>query len=98
MIKLKLLIFLVFFSFSSFSQQERRISGVVLEAATNQPLPSAAIFIKGTKKGVTADFNGKFSYIVKSKEKIENIILQISYVGYLKQEIKLVPHLFLSSN
>lgn len=89
MIKLKLLILLVFFSFSCFSQQERRISGVVLEAATNQPLPSAAIFIKGTKKGVTADFNGKFSYIVKSKEKIENIILQISYVGYLKQEIKI---------
>jgi TonB-linked SusC/RagA family outer membrane protein len=68
--------------------KERIISGVVKDKADNSLLPGASISVKGTAKGAITDFNGKFSYIVKSDD-LQNLVLVFSYLGHDKVEIKL---------
>ncbi|MDR2231996.1 MAG: TonB-dependent receptor [Tannerella sp.] len=62
-------------------QQGRTVTGVVRDASG--PVIGANVVVKGTTNGAVTDVDGKFS--------IENIpanaILQISYVGYISQEI-----------
>ena len=43
------------------AQSVGRITGTVLEATTNSPLPGANIFIEGTNKGAASSQNGKFT-------------------------------------
>jgi len=64
------LAFLVQFSFA----QERTITGVVSD--NGMPLPGATVVIKGTKKGQTTDFDGKYSIAAKTGD-----VLEFSYVG-----------------
>lgn len=61
-----------------------RISGKVVSAEDNSPLVGASIRVKGTNKGTVADANGDFKLEVEEA----NATLEISSVGYLKQEIK----------
>lgn len=60
---------------------KQAISGVVSDE-TGTPMPGATVRIKGTNNGTITDLDGKFSI-----EAEEGAILQISYVGYLLQEI-----------
>lgn len=88
--KKKFLLFLIIIiPFSCFSQQERSISGIVLDGKTNEPLPSASIRIKGTRQGAITNFDGKFQYKIKTKKKIENIILTINFIGFKSKDIKI---------
>lgn len=57
------------------------ISGIILDA-NGDPIIGANVIEKGTTNGVITDLDGKFSLNVQ-----ENAILQISYIGYLGQEI-----------
>ncbi|SFT90540.1 iron complex outermembrane recepter protein [Algoriphagus locisalis] len=59
------------------------ISGTVTDE-TGQPLPGATVRIKGTVNGTVTDLDGKYSLEVG-----EDAVLQISYVGYILQEISL---------
>ncbi|ASZ14100.1 TonB-dependent receptor [Chitinophaga sp. MD30] len=61
-----------------------RLTGVVVDANTQEPLPGAAINIKGTTHGVTTDAAGRFSFITGQKFPYTLII---SYIGYKKQEV-----------
>lgn len=61
-------------------QNERLIKGTVFSAADNLPLAGATILIQGTRKGTTTNFEGEFTYLIKSDD-IENIVLEISYLG-----------------
>ena len=63
--------------------QQLQIKGHVSTAKDNTPLPGASILEKGTKNGVTTNFDGDFTINVRN----EDAILVISYVGYAKQEI-----------
>lgn len=65
-----LLAFSMQFSFA----QEKTISGVVTESGL--PLPGATVLVKGTNKGVSTDFDGKYSIQAKSGD-----VLEFSYVG-----------------
>ncbi|WP_246124733.1 SusC/RagA family TonB-linked outer membrane protein [Algibacter pacificus] len=56
------------------------VSGIV--TADGQPLPGAAVIVKGTSQGTTTDFDGEFSI----KASAQNT-LSISYVGYSTKEI-----------
>ncbi|MGB7235148.1 MAG: carboxypeptidase-like regulatory domain-containing protein, partial [Rhodococcus sp. (in: high G+C Gram-positive bacteria)] len=59
--KLKLLlILLITFSAQIISAQEGIISGTVNDGEFNDVLPFANILIKGTTKGTTSDFVGKY--------------------------------------
>ncbi len=63
--------------------QKLEIKGHVSTAKDNLSLPGATILEKGTKNGVTTNFDGDFTINVKN----EDAILVISYVGYATQEI-----------
>lgn len=74
-------IFIAFIMFPllSFAQ----ISGRVLEAGTNDPLPGANIIIKGTSTGTSAGPEGEFTIDAQ-----EGDILVVSFVGFKKQEVE----------
>jgi len=43
------------------SANDKKISGVVLDAGTGEPIIGATVRVAGTKLGVTTDTNGRFS-------------------------------------
>jgi TonB-linked SusC/RagA family outer membrane protein len=61
-----------------------KLTGTVLDAATRQPLPGAVVTIKGTTHAVSADVDGKFSFVTGQTFPYT---LVVSFVGYLKQEV-----------
>lgn len=63
----------------SAQKQSGRITGVVIDASNEEPLPGATIFIKELKKGVAADNKGKFSF---TEIKQGNYTAKVSYLGY----------------
>ncbi|WP_289043443.1 carboxypeptidase-like regulatory domain-containing protein [uncultured Olleya sp.] len=78
----KLVILIAFFVHSvGFAQT---YSGTVLDAKTNQPLPSVTVYFDGTTIGVITDLDGMFN--IASKQTI-NAPLVISYIGYKTQVV-----------
>jgi len=79
--KLFLLTVIVFLPISLFAQQT--VTGKVTEKATGSELPGVGIIIKGTTKGTSTDFDGKYS--------LENVkkgdVLVFSYIGFTTLEI-----------
>ncbi len=69
--------------FSAVVMAQSTISGTVLEAGTNIPLPGANVIEKGTSNGVTTDFDGNFT--IKTKSSSGDIV--ISYIGYNSKTI-----------
>ncbi|GGD19375.1 SusC/RagA family TonB-linked outer membrane protein [Hyunsoonleella pacifica] len=57
------------------------ITGTVSDGVS--PLPGASIIEKGTNNGTTADFDGKFSLNLTSK----NPVISVSFLGYISKEI-----------
>ncbi|MDR0575871.1 MAG: TonB-dependent receptor [Tannerella sp.] len=66
---------------SLFKKEIRTIVGVVLEN-TGEPVIGASVVVKGTTKGTSTDVDGRFSLEVS-----EGDVLQITYIGYMPQEI-----------
>jgi TonB-linked SusC/RagA family outer membrane protein len=62
-------------------QDKRKITGTVVDEY-GEPVAGANVMEKGSTNGITTDVEGKFSLFVA-----ENAILQISYIGYVGQEI-----------
>lgn len=60
------------------------ISGIVLDE-NGLGLPGANIIEKGTSNGTGTDFDGKFNLTVAN----EASIIQVSYIGYITQSIKI---------
>ncbi|MDD2436099.1 MAG: TonB-dependent receptor [Massilibacteroides sp.] len=63
-------------------QQTKRVSGVVLDAVTGEPIIGANILVKGTNTGISTDIDGNFSIEVFS-----DATLVVSYIGYLSSEV-----------
>lgn len=61
-----------------------KLNGTILDATTKQPLPGAVIKIKGTTHAVSADVDGKFSFVTGQPFPYTLII---SFVGYIQQEV-----------
>ena len=87
--------FLFLFSFaallavtqSSFTTSEPYIiSGIVVDADSQEPLIGANVVEKGTQNGTVTDFEGKFKLQIQQK----NAALEISYTGYQSETIKKV--------
>ncbi|MEC3906498.1 TonB-dependent receptor [Tamlana sp. 2201CG12-4] len=64
--------------FSTVLMAQSTITGVVIDAELDSPLPGANVIEKGTSNGVSTDFDGKFT-LTTQQESGEIII---SYVGY----------------
>ncbi|MDR2919242.1 MAG: TonB-dependent receptor [Tannerella sp.] len=65
------------------SQQKKSINGVVLDN-NNEPIIGANVIEKGTTNGAITDIDGNFSLNVS-----DNAVLQVSYIGYLAQEVSI---------
>ena len=73
------LVFITIFSmlFSlQVSAQEKSISGTVTTAGDGIPLPGVSVFVEGTNRGTTTDFDGLFSIDASAGE-----ILKVSFLG-----------------
>jgi len=68
----------VAFMFSAVGMAQSTITGTVMDADLNAPLPGANVIVKGTTNGVSSDFDGKFTL---TSEKTSGQIV-VSYVGY----------------
>ncbi len=66
------------------AQTSQQVSGTVVSASDNVPLPGASVMVKGTNNGTSTDFDGKFNLNVSNS----NAILVISYIGYVPQEVR----------
>lgn len=64
------------------AQNGKTVKGVVTD--NFGPVPGANVIVKGTTNGVITDMDGKFIL----SDVPENAILQISFIGYVTQEIK----------
>ncbi|WP_055443932.1 SusC/RagA family TonB-linked outer membrane protein [Lacinutrix himadriensis] len=73
---------LLFMCISAFAQEKVTITGVVVDAEDNMPLPSVNVIIVGTSTGTSTDFDGNYQIQVKKGE-----ILQFSYIGYISQNV-----------
>ncbi|MDR2921035.1 MAG: TonB-dependent receptor [Tannerella sp.] len=62
-------------------QAQRQITGTITDER-GEPIIGANVIEKGTTNGIITDLDGNFTLSVA-----ENAILQISYIGYINQEI-----------
>ncbi|MDR1601468.1 MAG: carboxypeptidase-like regulatory domain-containing protein, partial [Tannerella sp.] len=62
-------------------QNGRRITGTVVDI-TDEPVIGANVIEKGTTNGTVTDIDGNFSLIVP-----DNATLQVSFIGYITQEV-----------
>jgi hypothetical protein len=67
------------------------IKGQVLDSNEKHPLPGANIILKGHPYGVQTDFDGNFSIEISMKDLNNNTALEVSFIGYEKQERKIYP-------
>jgi len=74
----------VFFSFCiATAQSQKTVTGTVLSAEDNTPLPGASVVEKGTDNGTSTDFDGKFSLNVAS----DATTLVVSFIGFQSREV-----------
>lgn len=76
---------LVFFLFVGIQVilAQTTITGVITSADDGQPIPGAAVQVKGTTVGVTTDINGRYSLKVPAGGEV----LQFSFVGMTTKEV-----------
>ncbi len=72
-----ILAFVVHFSYA----QEKTVTGVVIDDS-GLPLPGATVLVKGSSKGASSDFDGRYKINAKQGD-----VLVYSFIGYLTQEI-----------
>jgi len=70
------------FNFNQVSQQQRTVSGKVIDAY-NQPLPGVTVVVKGTTQGTVTDADGVYSLTNIP----EDAILVFSFVGMRTEEV-----------
>ncbi|OHX64431.1 SusC/RagA family TonB-linked outer membrane protein [Flammeovirga pacifica] len=63
--------------------QSKQISGKVVSAEDDLPLPGVNVRIKGTTQGTITNFEGEYSIIIETGETIE-----FSFIGMLPKEVK----------
>lgn len=57
--------------------QKVEVSGTVIDAENNSPLPGVSIILKSSNKGTTSDFNGNYQIVANQGD-----ILIFSYMGF----------------
>jgi len=72
---------IILFLFISKVMSAQSISGVILDAKTNEPIENVTIYIQKNKSGTTSDSSGKFKFTPNSKVN-KRTIIQFSRIGY----------------
>ena len=77
--------------FPLFLVSQTTVSGLITDAATNEPIPYANVFFVGNTSGnvigTISDFDGNFT--LKTSEKVDSISIQV--LGYKHYSKKIVP-------
>lgn len=73
------LIALLLFNIAVFAQN-KTVTGVVVSATDNIPIPGVNVIVMNSSRGTTTDFDGAFKIDVKNGE-----VLQFSYIGFVTQ-------------
>ncbi|WP_445736589.1 SusC/RagA family TonB-linked outer membrane protein [Mariniflexile sp.] len=73
------LIALLLFNIAVFAQN-KTVTGQVVSATDNIPIPGVNVIVLNTTRGTTTDFDGGFKIDVKNGE-----VLQFSYIGFVTQ-------------
>ncbi|QNF33686.1 SusC/RagA family TonB-linked outer membrane protein [Adhaeribacter swui] len=68
--------------FQTVLAQDKRISGRVIDAASNQGLPGVTVLVKGTSTGTATDTEGNYALDVPATG-----TLVFSFIGYTTQEL-----------
>jgi TonB-linked SusC/RagA family outer membrane protein len=68
--------------------QTGRVTGVVLDQMTGEPVIGANVVVKGTTRGTSTDYEGKFALDIPA-----GTLLSVSYVGYIGTEVTASPTL-----
>ncbi|UAM97406.1 TonB-dependent receptor [Polaribacter litorisediminis] len=79
---LKNLLFAALFFVTATVLGQTKITGTIVDE-TGQLLPGASILEKGTKNGISTDFDGNFTLNVKSNSGV----LVVSFIGYKTKEV-----------
>ncbi|MDR1403171.1 MAG: TonB-dependent receptor [Tannerellaceae bacterium] len=66
-------------------QNTRRITGVVVDQTTGEPIIGANVVVKGTTTGTITDLDGTFSLNISPDV---NTTLVASYIGYVSREVR----------
>jgi len=66
---------------NSLQAQYTKITGIVTDATSNEPIPFVNVYLEGTSVGATTGFDGRFA--IKTKVKADTLL--ISYIGYKPQ-------------
>jgi TonB-linked SusC/RagA family outer membrane protein len=77
------LLLLMSFTIAQLLAQTAKLTGKVVDAATNEPLVGVTVLVKATKKGASTAVNG--TYTINAKE---GDALEVSYIGYNTIETK----------
>lgn len=87
------LIFLILFSYSSYSQSFT-VKGKITDSDNGDPIPFANVVVKGTTIGTVCDFDG--NYILKIPHKVDS--LSAIYIGYKMRTKKISGELVQTMN
>jgi hypothetical protein len=82
-IKILFLLFFIFISSNSSSQEILSIEGKVSDRFTNQPMPYASVYNKSLQKGTITNYQGYF--LIQVTEVNDSVF--VSFVGYEAQQI-----------
>lgn len=85
------LILVAILAASSVMAQTTKILGRVMDAATGEGVPYAAVFFEGTTIGMSTDSEGRFS-ITTHDTSLK--VLQIQQLGYFPQNVRIKPGAF----
>ena len=77
-----LLLFLVLSISNTAWAQNQTVKGRVMDSKLKEPLMGVSILEIGTSNGTVTDLDGNFTLSVP-----KGVVLRISYVGYLVQEV-----------
>lgn len=75
-------LFLLLMGYISLFSSAQTIRGKIIDAITNEPIPSVNVYYSGTSKGTITDFDGEFeiAYYENSQS-----VLTVSLLGYVTQ-------------
>ncbi|WP_311320329.1 von Willebrand factor type A domain-containing protein [Capnocytophaga sputigena] len=79
---MKQILLFCFLFIGSLYAQEYEVTGKVTDVSNN-PLPGVSVLIKGTTRGVSTDFDGKYTIKVKNGD-----ILEFSFLGMKIKQVK----------
>lgn len=80
--KLAVLLLCAFVTLGVAAQQKKTITGVVVDAAGNHPLPAAQVTIRETKQIAATDIAGRFVFTIP----LDSFTVQVQYLGYQPAE------------